>query len=70
MPKLDSALQAAIGVPMPELEALDEKAQQQLAQDLTAAHQAHDAFLQKSMEDALNHVPRLLRGAFKKVLGL
>ncbi|MDX1669722.1 MAG: hypothetical protein R3194_09910 [Limnobacter sp.] len=70
MAKLDPALLEAIGEPMPELEALSAKAQKQLAADLEAAHEEHDAFLQKSMEDALNHIPRLLRGAVKKILGL
>lgn len=70
MAKLDPALQEAIGGSMPELEALGKDAQQQLAADLKSAHEAHDAFLQKSMEEALNHIPRLLRGAVKKILGL
>ena len=35
-----------------------------------AAHQAHDAFLKQSMDNALEHIPRLLRGTVKKILGL
>ena len=41
-----------------------------LAADLAAAHQAHDAFLKQSMDNALEHIPRLLRGTVKKILGL
>lgn len=70
MTKLDASLEKAIGEPMPELAVLSKDAQKQLASDLSAAHQAHDAFLQKSMEDAMQHIPRLLRGAVKKILGL
>lgn len=70
MAKLDPALVEAIGEPMPELEVLDAKSQKKLASDLADAHEKHDAFLQKSMEEALNHIPRLLRGAVKKILGL
>lgn len=70
MAKLDPALVEAIGEPMSELEVLDSKSQKKLAADLAAAHEKHDAFLQKSMEEALNHIPRLLRGTVKKILGL
>jgi hypothetical protein len=70
MAKLEASLLKAIGEPIPELELLSADAQKQLAADLSVAHQKHDAFLQKSMEDALSHIPFLLRGAVKKILGL
>ncbi len=70
MPKLDAALIDALGEPMPELEQLSAASQKKLAADLAAAHQAHDAFLKKSMDNALEHIPRLLRGTVKKILGL
>lgn len=70
MTKLDASLQQAIGEPMPELQALSADAQKQLATDLQTAHKKHDEFLQKSMNDAMEHIPRLLRGAVKKILGL
>ncbi len=55
---------------MPELEQLSAANQKKLAADLAAAHQAHDAFLKQSMDNALEHIPRLLRGTVKKILGL
>eukprot|EP01035_Chromulina_nebulosa_P040037 gene40036-54129_t len=59
MPKLDAALIDALGEPMPELEQLSAANQKKLAADLAAAHQAHDAFLKQSMDNALEHIPRL-----------
>lgn len=70
MSKIDSKLLEAIGAPMPELEVLSPDQQKQLAKDLHDAHTKHDQFLKKSMDDALEHIPRLLRGAVKKILGL
>lgn len=70
MPKLDPALLAAIGQPIPELEKLSAADQKKLAADLEHAHHKHDAVLKKSMDDALGHIPFLLRGAVKKILGL
>ena len=70
MPKLDAALIDALGGPMPELEQLSAANQKKLAADLAAAHQALDAFLKQSMDNALEHIPRLLRGTVKKILGL
>ncbi|HEY1058304.1 hypothetical protein NQT62_15200 [Limnobacter humi] len=70
MPKLDPALLEAIGQPMPELEKLSAADQKKLAADLAHAHKQHDATLKKSMDDAMGHIPFLLRGAVKKILGL
>lgn len=70
MAKLDASLQAIVGNALPELEALTAAQQKQLVQDLEHAHQKHDAFLKESMDNALEHIPRLLRGAVKKILGL
>lgn len=70
MPKLDPALVEALGEPMPELEKLSAANQKKLAADLADAHKAHDAFLKQSMDNALEHIPRLLRGTVKKILGL
>lgn len=70
MPKLDPVLIEALGEAMPELEQLSAANQKKLAADLTNAHQAHDAFLKESMDNALEHIPRLLRGTVKKILGL
>lgn len=70
MPKLDAALLEVLGEPLPELEQLSTANQKKLAADMAAAHQAHDAFLKESMDNALEHIPRLLRGTVKKILGL
>ncbi len=70
MPKLDPALVQALGEPMAELEQLSTANQKKLAADLATAHEAHDAFLKESMDNALEHIPRLLRGTVKKILGL
>lgn len=70
MPKLDPALLQALGEPMAELEQLSTANQKKLAADLSAALEAHDAFLKESMDNALEHIPRLLRGTVKKILGL
>ncbi len=70
MPKLDPALVQALGEPMAELEQLSTANQKKLAADLAQAHEAHDAFLKESMDNALEHIPRLLRGTVKKILGL
>lgn len=70
MPKLDAALLEVLGEPLLELEQLSTANQKKLAADLTAAHDAHDAFLKESMDNALEHIPRLLRGTVKKILGL
>lgn len=69
MPKLDAALLEVLGEPLPELEQLSTANQKKLAADMAAAHQAHDAFLKESMDNALEHIPRLLRGTVKKFWG-
>ena len=70
MPKQDPALAQALGQTIPELDALSAADQKKLAADLNQAHKQHDAVLKKSMDDALSHIPFLLRGAVKKILGL
>ncbi|HEX4918597.1 MAG TPA: hypothetical protein VFV43_11915 [Limnobacter sp.] len=70
MPKLDASLVSLLGEPMAELEALTAAEQKKLAADMAQAQQAHEASLKIAMDDALEHIPRLLRGTVKKILGL
>lgn len=70
MAKLHPDLASALGESIAGLDKLPAKAQQQLAEDLTQAHHQHDKVLKQSMDNALEHIPRLLRGTVKKILGL
>ena len=52
------------------LKALDETSQRQLLEHIQHAHKANEKHIYKSMEEALVHFPRLLRGPVKRVFGL
>ena len=49
---------------------LDEDAQQQLLTDIERAHAAHGNHIHKKMEEALGHLPWLIRGPIKKMFGI
>ncbi len=44
--------------------------QQQLASDVQSAHSAHAAHIKEKMEEALSHIPWLIRGPIKKLFGM
>jgi len=49
---------------------LSEADRQKLAGDIDGARQAHSKHIRGSMEEALNHLPWLLRAPVKKLFGL
>lgn len=49
---------------------LDEAGQQQLLTHIRGARKAHERHIHQSMQQALEHFPRILRGPVKKVFGL
>lgn len=51
------------------LDALDAGAQQQLLADIDQAREEHRRHIREALQEALNHVPRLLRGPLKKLFG-
>lgn len=51
------------------LEKLDDNACEQLAAHLKSANSAHHRHIENSMQEALNHFPRIIRGAVKKLFG-
>ncbi len=55
---------------LPGLDKLDEAAARQLAEHLDEADRAHHKHIEASMQEALNHFPRLLRGPIKKIFGM
>lgn len=48
---------------------LDEAVQQRLLDDIDQAKQAYREHIEQSLDEALNHIPRLLRGPIKKLFG-
>lgn len=65
----DDALRAAVNDEPPvSIAQLPTQAQRQLATILDNSRQQQQARLQKSLKDALNHLPRLLRGPVRRVL--
>lgn len=50
--------------------ALGEAEQQQLLDHIRSARKAHERHIHQSMQQALEHFPRILRGPVKKVFGL
>lgn len=52
------------------LAALAEADRQQLAGDIDQARKAHSKHIRGSMEEALNHLPWLLRVPVKKLFGV
>lgn len=55
---------------LPCLDKLDDAAAKQLARHLDEANRAHHQHIEQSMQEALNHFPRLLRGPIKKIFGM
>ena len=73
MAKLNDALPAALDQPAAELDfltVLPAHAQEQLVADIEAAREAHKREIVTSLEEALNHIPRLLRGPIRKIFGV
>lgn len=73
MTVLNEELCAALGQSAEDLsflDALPAKAQQQLLEDIEAARAEHKRLIIDSLNEALNHVPRLLRGPLKKIFGV
>lgn len=69
---MNTELSNSLGKPADELgflAALDDQAQQRLLDDIQHARQEHRDNIKQSLEDALNHVPRLLRGPLRKIFG-
>lgn len=65
----DDALRAAVNdEPPASIAQLPTDAQRQLAKVLEDSRLQQQARLQKSLKDALNHLPRLLRGPVRRVL--
>lgn len=52
------------------LEVLPDQAQVALAADIEAARQSHKREIVNSLEEALEHIPRLLRGPIRKIFGV
>lgn len=73
MSKLNQKLAIALDQPPGELaflEALPDKAQTMLLADIEAARDAHKRQIVARLEEALEHIPRLLRGPIKKIFGV
>lgn len=67
--KTSGELKIALGGQLTQgLEALGADDQRRLAQELNEARARQQAELARALEDALKHVPMLLRGAVRKVL--
>lgn len=49
---------------------LSEAERQKLAADIDGARQAHSKHIRGSMEEAINHLPWLLRAPVRKLFGL
>jgi hypothetical protein len=58
----------AAGADLPELATIDAAARRRLAQTVREARQRQRAALLASAEQALQHVPALLRGVVRRVL--
>lgn len=73
MSKLNQELPTALDQPASELaylEVLQAVDQAQLLADIEAARKAHKREIVSSLEEALNHIPRLLRGPVRKLFGV
>jgi hypothetical protein len=63
------ALRAELGAAPPKaLDALSDDEAEDLAAALRDARTRQSVALQRAMRDALNHVPRLLRGPVRKLI--
>lgn len=56
------------GAPPPDVAALDAASQAELAELIAASRQRQQQQLGKALEDALGHLPRLLRAPVRRVL--
>ncbi|MDX1495929.1 MAG: hypothetical protein R3352_00085 [Salinisphaeraceae bacterium] len=73
MSEVKPALQQALGQPaeaLAFLETLSKESQNQLTADIEAARKAHKKEIIASLNEALDHVPRLLRGPIRKIFGV
>ncbi|MCG8669954.1 MAG: hypothetical protein MI867_11115 [Pseudomonadales bacterium] len=52
------------------LQAMDETSQRKLLEHIQHAHKTNEKHIYKSMEQALEHFPRMLRGPVKRIFGL
>lgn len=52
------------------LSALSDAERQQLASDIDGARKEHSRHIRGAMEEALNHLPWLLRAPIKKLFGV
>ncbi len=52
------------------LDKLDASAAAKLQEHLQEANRAHHRHIEDSMQEALNHFPRLLRGPIRKLFGM
>ena len=69
-PDAKRALRAELGAAPPKgLDALSDDEIADLARALHSARERDRAALAKAMQDALQHVPRLLRGPVRKMIG-
>ena len=66
----DKALGDLLGGDLPDLHALNDDAKQKLVRDLQAARSAHEKHLKQAMDDALGHLPMLLRIPVRKLFGI
>lgn len=66
------ALEETLGAPPPAgvVQALDDAELDRLAGTIRAARRAQRAALAEAADEALDHVPRLLRPAVRRVVGL
>lgn len=72
MPKLNPDLPKSLNRPASDLEflsGLDAAGQEQLLADIDTARGLHRDHIRQALEDALNHVPRLIRGPLRKIFG-
>ena len=66
-----SELSQALGAaPPPELDVLTEQEQAALAELVTAAAQRRSELLDTAIDESLRHLPALVRGPVKRVLGV
>jgi hypothetical protein len=73
MSKLNQELMTALDQSASELaylEVLQAADQAQLLADIAVARKAHKREIVGSLEEALNHIPRLLRGPIRKLFGV
>lgn len=73
MTQVNKEIVEALGQPAEALDFLAKlppDAQVQLAEDVQAARQQHKREIIASLEQAVEHIPRLLRGPIRKLFGV